>query len=75
MKTINIYQRRVLYALVDVEAARAADTSRGRRHMRHGLFVLIRERYGCKATRLPQERYGEVVQWLLDEPLARMKAP
>ena len=45
---ITEFQRRVLLALIDAEAARVSGTAREGRAMKHRLFALFRERYGCK---------------------------
>ncbi|MCH5277512.1 MAG: hypothetical protein J1E80_06715 [Desulfovibrionaceae bacterium] len=66
---ITEFHRRVLLALIDVEAARVASTRQERRAVKHRLFALIRERFGCKYTLLPAVRYREAAQLLLDEPL------
>ena len=63
------FQRRVLLALIDAEAARVSGTAREGRAMKHRLFALFRERYGCKYTLLPRKRYREAAIMLLDEPL------
>lgn len=66
---INEFQRRALLALMDVEAGRAGTTSRERRSMKHRLFAMIRERFGCKYSVIPQDRFKEAAVLLLDEPL------
>lgn len=69
--TLNVYQRCALLALIDVEAARIAPGQRERRTARHKLFALVRVRYGCKYSRLPQECFRPAARWLIDEPLDR----
>lgn len=66
---ITEFQRRVLLALIDAEAARVSGTAREARHMKHRLFAMIRERFGCKYTNLPYGRYKEAASWLIEEPL------
>ena len=66
---VNEFQKRALLALIDAEAARVSTTAREARHMKHTLFAIIREQYGCKYTLLPYERYKDAVHWLADEPL------
>lgn len=39
------------------------------RHMKHRLFAMLRERFGCKYTSLPYGRYREAVHWLADGSL------
>lgn len=67
--SITEFQRRALLALIDAEAARVASTEREGRAMKHKLFALVRERFGCKYTVLPQSRFREAMLALLDEPL------
>lgn len=55
------------------EAARVSGTAREGRAMKHRLFALFRERYGCKYTLLPRKRYREAAIMLLDEPLAKLR--
>ena len=66
---VNEFQRRALLALMDAEAARVSGTAREARHMKHRLFAMIRERFGCKYTNLPYGRYKEAVHWLAEGPL------
>lgn len=66
---VNEVQRRALLALMDAEAARVSTTEREARSMKHKLYALIRERFGCKYTSLPYGRYKEAAIMLLDEPL------
>lgn len=40
-----------------------------RRAARHRLHALIRERYGCKYSRLPVAQWKDIVVWLADGPL------
>ena len=72
---ITEFQRRVLLALIDAEAARVSGTAREGRAMKHRLFALFRERYGCKYTLLPRKRYREAALMLLDEPLRLQGTP
>lgn len=67
---VNELQRRALLALMDAEAARVSATEREARHMKHKLYALIRERFGCKYTSLRSEQYNEAARLLLDEPLS-----
>lgn len=67
---VNELQRRALLALMDAEAARVSSTGREARRMKHKLYALIRERFGCKYTSLPYGRYKEAAIMLLDEPLS-----
>ncbi|MDY3810993.1 hypothetical protein [Desulfovibrio porci] len=69
MDILNEFQRRVLLALMDVEAARVAVARKERKTARHRLFALMRERFGCKYSTIPQGRFREAVILLLDEPL------
>ena len=39
------------------------------RHMKHRLFAMIRERFGCRHTDLPYGRYKEAASRLIEEPL------
>lgn len=55
---------------MDAEAARVSTTEREARPMKHKLYALIRERFGCKYTSLPSEQYNEAARLLLDEPLS-----
>ena len=66
---INELQRRALLALMDVETARVAVDRMTRRTAQHQLYALIRERYGCKYSCLPADRWKEVVIWLVEGPL------
>ena len=66
---INELQRRALLALMDVETARVAVDRTTRRTAQHQLYALIRERYGCKYSCLPADRWKEVVIWLVEGPL------
>ena len=66
---INELQRRALLALMDVETARVAVDRTTRRTAQHQLYALIRERYGCKYSCLPADRWQEVVIWLVEGPL------
>ena len=66
---VNEFQRRVLLALIDAEAARVSTTACEARHMKHKLFAMIRERFGCKYTALPYGRYKDAAFMLLDFPL------
>ncbi len=67
---ITEYQRRALLVLMDVEAARVAEGKTERRTAHHRLFALMRERYGCKYSCLPRNKFRDAVLWLLDEPLS-----
>ena len=66
---VNEFQRRALLALMDAEAARVSGTAREARHMKHRLFAMIRERFGCRHTDLPYGRYKEAASRLIEEPL------
>lgn len=66
---INELQRRAILALMDVETARFAVDITARRAAQHRLHALIRERYGCKYSRLPVEQWKDIVVWLADGPL------
>ena len=66
---VNEFQRRALLALMDADAARVSNTEREARHMKHRLFAMIRERFGCKYTNLPYGRYKEAASWLIEDPL------
>lgn len=67
--TVNNFQRRALLALIDVEAARVAIGQRERKTAKHRLFVMIRERFGNKYTKLPSGVFREAACWLLNGPL------
>ena len=66
---INELQRRALLALMDVETVRVAVDRTTRRTAQHRLYALIRERYGCKYSCLPADRWKEVAIWLVEGPL------
>ena len=51
------------------EAARKAVDRTTRRTAQHRLYALIRERYGCKYSCLPADRWKEVAIWLVEGPL------
>lgn len=52
---ITEFQRRVLLALIDAEAARVSGTAREGRAMKHRLFALFRERYGLQIYPAPAQ--------------------
>lgn len=66
---INEPQRRALLALMDVETARVAVDRTTRRPATNQLYAMIRERYGCKYSCLPADRWKELVIWLVEWPL------
>lgn len=66
---ITEFQRRVLLALIDMEAARKGMTRRERQKWRHRLFALVREWYGCKYSILPYNHFEEAALRLLRKPL------
>ena len=67
--TINVYQRRVLMSLIEMEAARNAVNPRAGRERQHRLFRMLRETFGCKYSEIPRVRFREAAIMLLDEPL------
>ena len=66
---VNEFRKRAVPALMDAEAARVSNTEREARHMKHRLFAMIRERFGCRHTDLPYGRYKEAASRLIEEPL------
>ena len=54
---INVYQRRVLMSLIEMEAARNAVNPRAGRERQHRLFRILRETFGCKYSKIPRVRF------------------
>lgn len=71
MGILTEYQRRALLVLMDVEAARVAVARKERKIARHKLFALMRERFGCKYSTIPQGRFRDAAIFLLSEPVTR----
>ena len=66
---INAPQRRALLALGMWRLPAWPWTGRHAVRPQHQLYALIRERYGCKHSCLPADRWKEMVIWLVEWPL------